>query len=265
MTSFQTIASGSSGNAALLCCGEVRLLIDLGVSCRRLCQARGGLGLSPGELTAALVSHEHTDHTGGLATYIKKYGTPIFCAPGTARALSRRIPGIEGLLRPVPMWESVAFGPVRATLLASSHDCGEGTAFRFDTPDGAVGVLTDTGYVIEGTGRRLAGAELLVLESNHDAEMVRSGPYPYGLKQRVLGAQGHLSNEDAARFAAASARAGTRTILLAHLSRENNRPELALETVGRALEEIGWRGRLAVAPSDVMSEAVILEGAAWRE
>ena len=265
MTSYRTIASSSSGNAALLACGDVRLLIDIGISCRRICQALDRIGLSPEDLTAILISHEHTDHIGGLATYIKRYRTPIVCSPGTARQLSYRMAGIDALLRPVAMWNSVRFGPVSVTLLAASHDCGEGTAFHIATPDGAVGILTDTGYVIEDTGRHLAGADLLVLESNHDMELLRAGPYPYALKQRITGGSGHLSNGAAARFAAASAQAGTRMILLAHLSKENNRPQLALEAAGSALEKIGWRGRLAVAPPDAMSDVFLLEGTPCRE
>ena len=120
-----------------------------------------------------------------------------------------------------------------------------------------MGYLTDTGYIPEETGRTLLGAELLVLESNHDEEMLLSGPYPYSLKRRVLGPQGHLSNADAARYAAASVRAGTRMILLAHLSRENNTPPLALETVGAALEGTGCR--LCAAPCNTASERFFLE------
>lgn len=259
MTSFQTIASSSAGNASLLSCGDVRLLIDMGVSCRRLCRALAGLGLTPGDLTAVLVSHEHADHVSGFATYIKKYSTPIVCSPGTARQLSYRLAGIDPLLRPTEMWTCVPFGPVRVTLLPTSHDCGEGTAYHIATPGGTVGILTDTGYIIEETGRRLLGADLLLLESNHDVELLRAGPYPYALKQRILGDFGHLSNSAAAQYAAASAKAGTRTILLAHLSQENNRPQLALEAASAALKETGWSGQLAAAPRSVPSEAYFLE------
>ena len=265
MTTFQTIASSSSGNASLLTCGDVRLLIDMGVSCRRLCQALASLGLAPGDLTAVLITHEHTDHVSGLATYIKKYATPIVCSPGTARQLCYRLAGVAPLLRPVEWGESIRFGPVEATPLPTSHDCRQGTAYRLATPGGAVGILTDTGYIIEETGRRLLGADLLVLESNHDPDLLRAGPYPYPLKKRILGSQGHLSNAEAAQYAAASARAGTRTILLAHLSQENNRPQLALEAASAALEGTGWTGQLAVAPRAALSEPYFLEEPPCRE
>ena len=259
MTTFRTIASGSSGNAALLTAGETRLLIDMGISCRRLCAALAQAGTPPEALDGVLITHEHADHISGLATYIKKYAAPILCTPGTARQLAYRLAGVDRLLRPVPMGETVSIGSCRATPLPTSHDCRESAAFRIETPDGSVAYLTDTGYIPEETGARLLGADLLVLESNHDVETLRSGPYPYRLKQRVLGAFGHLSNDDAAAYAAASARAGTRMILLAHLSRENNTPQMALHTVGRLLEAAGYGGKLAAAAREGLSETFILE------
>lgn len=259
MTTFQTFASGSSGNAALLSSGGTHLLLDMGISCRRVCQALNKLGLRPEELAGVLITHEHSDHISGLATYIKKYRTPIFCTPGTARQLAYRIAGIEDLLRPVPLGERMALDGVEVELLPTSHDCRESAAFRIDTVSGSLGFLTDTGYIPEGTGRRLLGAELLVLESNHDEDMLWSGRYPYYLKARIQGPEGHLNNADAARFAAASVEAGTRQVLLAHLSEENNTPRLALETVGQALAGIGWTGPVAAAPRSGMSRPYCLE------
>ena len=265
MTSYQTIASSSSGNAALLACGDIRLLVDIGISCRRLCQALAQLDLTPEDLTAILISHEHADHISGLATYIKRYRTSIVCTPGTARQLSYRLAGIEALLHPVPLWDNIRFGPLVVTLLATSHDCSEGAAFHIAAPDGTIGILTDTGYIMEATGRHLLGADALILESNHDIDLLRAGPYPYALKQRILGDLGHLSNSTAASFAAESARAGTSMILLSHLSKENNRPQLALAAAGNALEEISWQGHLTVASPDGLSEALVLEKTLCRE
>ncbi len=260
MTTFRTLASGSSGNAALLSCGEIHLLIDMGISCRRICRSLGELGLTPESLSGILITHEHGDHISGLATYIKKYRTPIFCAPAVSQQLAYRLAGVEPLLRPVEMGQAASFGPVEAEILPTSHDCRESAAWHFTTPEGRVGYLTDTGVILEEAGERLLGAELLVLESNHDVEMLRSGPYPYALKQRILGDWGHLSNAAAAQYAVKSAQAGTRTILLAHLSDENNTPRRALETVEAALAEAGVAVCLAAAPKDVMSEMYLLEG-----
>lgn len=264
MTTFQTLASGSGGNAALLSHRETRLLIDMGISCRRVCQGLAQAGVRPEELAGVVITHEHSDHIGGLATYIKKYRTPIFCTPGTGRQLAYRLAGVEDLLRPVPLGETVEAGAAALTLLPTSHDCSESAALHLSLPDGRVGYLTDTGYIPEETGQALLGAELLVLESNHDVDMLRAGPYPYPLKKRILGEFGHLSNAAAAEYAVKSVQAGTRRILLAHLSHENNTPGRALETVGGALAEAGLDVPLAAAPRDVMSEAYALEGAGCR-
>ena len=264
MTSFCTLASGSSGNAALLSRGDTHLLIDMGISCRRLCQALAQHGLTPGQLSAVLITHEHTDHISGLATYIKKYHTPILCTPGTARQLHYRLAGIGLLLRPLAMGEPVLWDGLTITPFPTSHDCRESAAYRVDTPDGAIGYLTDTGIVVEETRQGLLGADLLVLESNHDVDMLLSGPYPYALKRRVLGSEGHLSNADAAAFAVDSARAGTHSIILAHLSEENNTPQLALDTVGHMLERADYTGDLSVAPRNEPGKIHVLEGAPCR-
>jgi len=260
MTRFHTIASGSSGNAALFSDGGVHILIDMGISCRKIVAALAQLGLRPDELSAILITHEHTDHIQGLATYIKKHRTPILCSPGTARQLRYRLAGIDPLLRTVPQGGREICGHVEITVLPTCHDCRESSAFRLDTGRTAVGYLTDTGCIPEETAGALLGSDLLVLESNHDVEMLLSGPYPYPLKRRVLGPEGHLSNETAARFAADSARLGTRDIILAHLSAENNTPQVALNAVGRALEAAGYTGKLCVAPRDTVSEEHRLEG-----
>ena len=265
MTTIRTLASGSSGNAALLTCGETHLLIDMGISCRRICQSLAALGLEPGQLSGVFITHEHTDHIGGLATYIKKYRTPIYCTPAVSRQLSYRLAGVEPLLRPVELGERVTLGEVEMDVLPTSHDCRDSAACHFQTPDGRVGYLTDTGCIPQETGDHLLGADILVLESNHDVDMLLAGPYSFTLKRRILGPLGHLSNDTAAAYAAESVRAGTRAVLLAHLSDENNTPRKALDTAGRALAEAGLAVKLAAAPRDTMSEPLTLEGSGCRE
>lgn len=265
MTSIHTLASGSSGNAALFSCGETRLLIDMGISCRRICRSLAALGLEPGQLSGVFITHEHTDHISGLATYIKKYRTPIYCTPAVSRQLRYRLAGVEPLLRVVELGERLYFKDVELDVLPTSHDCAESAACHFRTSDGRIGYLTDTGHIPDAAGECLLGADILVLESNHDVDMLRAGPYPFPLKKRILGMQGHLSNAVAAEYAVSSVRAGTRTLLLAHLSEENNTPRAALETVGRALSQAGLTAYLAAAPRDAMSEALVLEDDGWRE
>ena len=248
LLTFQTFASGSSGNAALLSQGETHVLIDMGISCRRITQALGALGLRPETLSAVCVTHEHRDHVSGLDTFVKKYRTPVLCSAGTARQLSYRIAGIELQLAPFVCGDVLTLGDLTVRTFPLSHDVSDGAGYRFDGPEGSLGVLTDTGYITDGAREALLGVDFLMLEANHDVECLRAGPYPYQLKERVLGACGHLSNAAAARFACESAARGTCQILLAHLSAENNTPAMAKNAVGRALAAAGYKGTLSVAP-----------------
>ena len=146
------------------------------------------------------------------------------------------------------------------TAFATSHDAPGSRGYRFDTPDGGFGLLTDSGFVTAEAEAVLPGVALAVLEANHDVEAVRSGPYPYFLKERILGPAGHLRNEDAAAFAVTLARAGAREIVLAHLSKENNTPAMALRAVEAALNAAGLHPRLSAAPRDGLSGAYALGG-----
>ncbi len=237
--------------------GQTRLLIDMGISCRRICQSLSSVGLNPGDLTAILITHEHNDHKKGLAVYTRKYHTPVYCTPGTARQLARSVDGLTA--HTVPLNGVLHWPDIDVDVLPTSHDCPESSAFHFTTPDGRIGYLTDTGYIPAQTSRRILGADLLVLESNHDLNMLWAGSYPYSLKVRISSSEGHLSNADSAGFAAASAKAGTQTILLAHLSRENNTPALAIQAARQALSETGWTGCLEVVPDGTVSKAYRLE------
>ena len=260
MMQFSTFASSSSGNAALLQCGDTRLLIDAGISCLRLRRALGEQGVTLEDLDGVLITHAHTDHIAGMATLIKNYRPPIFCTRETGRQLCYRLAGVEPLLHTFQLGDTFEVGACRVTSIPTSHDIPGATGFRVEGAGSTFGLLTDTG-VLPPAAEALLGVDLLVLESNHDVETLRSGPYPYALKQRVLGDEGHLSNDAAARFAVAAARAGTGQIVLAHLSKENNTPQMALNTVGRALEAAGWQGQLTVAPRDVCSATYMVEAA----
>ena len=258
MIEFYTLASSSSGNAALLCTAGARLLIDAGISCARIRRVLAERGLTLEELDGILITHAHTDHISGLATLVKRCSVPIHCSEETGRQLCYQIAGVERLLCPFPLGTQLRIADCRITSIPTSHDSRGSTGYRIDSAGCSFGLLTDTG-ILPVSAQLLLGVDLLVLESNHDVETLRAGPYPYALKQRVLGDLGHLSNDLAARFAAASARAGTGEIVLAHLSKENNTPQMALNTVGRALEAAGWQGRLSVAPRDICSRRYTVE------
>lgn len=247
---FFTLASGSSGNAALVRQQNTRLLIDAGISAKRIVQSLAETGLSLDMLDGILITHEHVDHVRGLQTLCKKCAVPIFASRGTAQSLTFA----GSALRIFDAGECFMLGAFDVTTFPSSHDAADPVGYRLDCEDGSLGFLTDTGFVTNDAYDALLGVDTLLLEANHDVDMLQSGPYPYYLKKRIAGRHGHLSNAQAAAFAVDSVRCGTRDILLAHLSAENNTPAAAEYTVARALQQRGYNVRLCTAPRDTVSE-----------
>ena len=237
-----TLASGSSGNAILVSHGETHLLVDCGISCLRIKRALAALGLSAADLTGILITHEHSDHICGLETLFKQFHLPVYCSGGTARQLSYRIAFLDEVLTAFVPGQPFVLGEITVTPFATPHDAAESVGYTFAADGRKAAVVTDLGVVTSIVEDAVAGSHLMVAESNHDPDMVRSGPYPYYLKQRILGQQGHLSNADCAAFCK---RVGAKTVILAHLSAENNRPSLALRTVR---EMLGEQVTVAVAP-----------------
>lgn len=260
MTTVHTLASGSSGNALVLSWDGGNILVDAGISCARIRQGLGALGLDLPSLDAVCVTHTHADHINGLQTLLKRTDCPICASAEAGRDLLRRMVLLEDRLREA---EGTFFiKDCAVTAFPTSHDSPGSRGYRFDTPDGGVGLLTDSGVVTPEAEAVLPGVALAVLEANHDVEAVRSRPYPYFLKKRILGPGGHLRNEDAAAFAVTLARAGAREIVLAHLSQENNTPAMALRAVETALSAAGFSLRLSAAPRDRLSGTYVIEGGA---
>lgn len=261
MTTVHTLASGSSGNALVLSCGGVHLLVDAGISCRRVTAGLRTLELEPADLSAVLITHTHADHISGLQTLLKRTDAPVYATGSTGRGLVCRVTGLAGRLKELECCCPTFLGEVAVTAFPTSHDAPGACGFRFDTPDGGIGLLTDTGYVTKEAAEILPGVALAVLEANHDVETLYSGPYPHYLKRRILGDEGHLSNEDCARFAVTLAEHGAAEIVLAHLSRENNTPAMALRAVETALSAAALAPALSVAPRDVPGEAHVVREA----
>lgn len=246
---LRTLASGSSGNCILISHGGTHLLVDAGVSCRRITAALRCAGVEPETLLGVCVTHEHSDHIAGLATLIKHYPLPIYTSPGTARQLCYRMAGLEDLVRPLEPGEVAEAGPFLLAGFPTSHDAAQPMGFTFSAGEKKAAVVTDLGYVSQEVLNGVLGAQTVVCESNHDVEWLQSGPYPYYLKARILGDRGHLSNEAGAALALQCAQAGAHTVVLAHLSAENNTPARALQTAQTVLSAGGFGGvRLAVAP-----------------
>jgi phosphoribosyl 1,2-cyclic phosphodiesterase len=233
--------------------------VDAGISCRRITASLRELGLILDELSAVLITHSHTDHVSGLRTLLKRTRFPVLATARTGRELSARLPDIDSRLTEVTLGQPFVLGDVTVTAFPTSHDAPGSCGYRLNTADGGVGILTDTGYVTAEAEAILPGVDLAILEANHDVETLRSGPYPYYLKERVAGPQGHLCNEDAARFAVTLAAAGAAEIVLAHLSLENNTPAMARNAVETALSAAGLTPTLSVAPRDTLGEAHVLQ------
>ena len=224
----------------LLSAVGVNILIDAGKSARALCMALNAAGSDIKNIDAIFITHEHADHTGALEIISKKYSIPVHMTTASADRMPAGV-FLRGAAVMHPPLFSAEVGEVTVTSFATSHDsaCCVGYRFEFDDGEGhhAVGLATDTGCITDGMVKSLMGCESVVLECNHDSDMLRFGPYPYQLKQRIGSRYGHLSNEDCAAFASQLAETGTRRILLAHLSRENNAPEVALAAVRAAVPD----------------------------
>ena len=241
-----TLASGSSGNCTLISAGETHVLVDAGISCRRIAASLGELGLCLDDLSGICITHEHSDHICGLATMTKKHRIPIYTTPGTGRQLCYRIAFLDELIYEVNPGQDFRIGDLTVESFETLHDTAQPCGFALSDGEKKAAVVTDLGIVTDEVLDGIRGAELLVVECNHDVEALKSGPYPYYLKQRILGDHGHLSNEAGAALARTAAQDRAHTVILAHLSAENNTPAMALRVVETALS--GWEGRLLVAP-----------------
>lgn len=258
MSFICSLASGSSGNALVLSCGHTHILLDAGISCLRIKKGLAALGLAPEQLSAVLITHPHSDHTGGLATFCKQCAVPVYASLAAAEALALQIPAVLPRLRCFAVGDAFSIGELLVQSFSTSHDAAGSVDYRVDGPGFSFGALTDTGVITEEAAAVLPGVDTLLLESNHDVSLLMNGPYPYPLKQRILSDLGHLSNETAAAFAAHAAERGTRQIVLAHLSEDNNTPARA-EAASRAA--LQGQGELYIAPRGELLRLDVREGA----
>ena len=242
-----TFASGSGGNCTLVGSGGTFILLDAGISMRRIRASLAQQGLTPEAVSAVFITHTHSDHTAGLRTWAKQCAVPIYASAQTAAVLRREMPELTIRLRETGIGESVQTGALEIVAFPTMHDTPGSVGYTVRAGATRFGMCTDLGCVTDEVFDALCGVRAAVLEANHDVEMLRNGPYPYPLKRRILSDRGHLSNEACGALAASLARSGTEQIVLGHISRENNRPELALETV-RACAGAGVE--LRAAPPD---------------
>lgn len=231
----KVFASGSSGNCLLLSSGSTHILIDAGISKRRIEAALAQTELSMRDIGGVLITHEHSDHISGLKMLIKYYSVPVYAPHTVANRLRGVLPEIEPCLHIIPVNDSFIIGELSVTAFHTPHDTDESVGYRV-CGDSVFAIATDMGHVTEEVSAALTGADTVLIESNHDEDMLRYGEYPFYLKRRILSDNGHLSNACCALLARRLAENGTRRVILGHLSRDNNTPSLAMRTAEAATE-----------------------------
>ncbi len=240
MAKICQLFSGSSGNSTYIGCGNGGILVDIGVSAKRMTQALQSIGVEPDAIQGIFITHEHHDHIAGLRVFAGRHHIPVFGPEGSMMALEEEgclTDGFDAYILDMPR---LAVGDMEISSFTTSHDTSASCGYRVTLPDGqAVAVCTDLGFVSEAVRQGLTGCSAVVLESNHDVDMLKTGPYPYHLKERILSRRGHLSNDACAAELPKLIRGGTTRLVLSHLSKENNLPALARRTALLALKEQG--------------------------
>jgi phosphoribosyl 1,2-cyclic phosphodiesterase len=239
------MASGSAGNAILIETDQVKILIDVGISGRRLERKLEAYGIKTSELTGVIVTHEHIDHVRGLKALAKR-GVPVFINPGTFAALTDRSGShllqdceSDTSFHAIEPGQTFDVGPITFNPFSVSHDAVNPIGVSLTDGSAKIAIATDLGTVSGLVLERFKDADLVVLEANHDEEMLKGGRYPWPLKQRIMGTSGHLSNSEAAAAVARISHQGLQEVILAHLSADNNRPHLAIGATKAALSSVG--------------------------
>jgi phosphoribosyl 1,2-cyclic phosphodiesterase len=259
---FSSLASGSSGNATLVEAWSrdherpTRLLVDCGLTLRRLKAALAERGCTPSDLDAVFVTHEHSDHLGGVLALQRRHGTPVWTSAGTWAAAMARAGDSRGnaglydaTAHIAAHGQSITIGALELLPFAVPHDATEPLQLVCRAGDARLGIVTDLGEPNDAVARALQGCDALLLECNHDRTMLVEGPYPVWLQRRIGGVRGHLANEQSAALLAACRHDGLRHVVAAHLSRHNNEPARALAALQSAAQ-IWCLPRLHVADGD---------------
>ncbi len=264
--SVSVLASGSRGNTAIVESSKTRILVDAGISCRETFKRLKSLGQDPQALSAVLISHEHSDHVYGLATLAKKLRVPVFMTGATHQVWARSLRDDSGEMPEVAKLEVFSAGrsfqiaDITVTPFTIPHDAADPVGFTFRAEGTKIAIATDLGYMPASVCDHLRGCDVLVVESNHDLEMLRVGPYPWSVKQRVMSRVGHLSNESLAEFFAQDYDGGASYIVLAHLSEQNNHPEIARQAAETALgpQKTLLHNRVMLAGQNAPTESIRL-------
>lgn len=248
---FAVLGSGSSGNAIVVRAGNTLVLVDAGFSGRDLERRLGLLSVAPAEIQGIVVTHDHGDHTRGMGVFARRHGTPLHLTDRTREACSHLFRGGEEV-RTYRPGRPFTVGDVRVEPFITVHDAADpvGVALVDECTGLRLGVATDLGRPTAQIRHALSRCDLLILEANHDEVLLAESSYPWSVKRRIASSHGHLSNQDAARFAVELLHPRLAGVVLAHLSDLCNRPELAMEVVGGALRSAGWTGHIQAAAQD---------------
>jgi phosphoribosyl 1,2-cyclic phosphodiesterase len=260
------LASGSRGNCAVVASSTTRILVDAGLSCRETFKRVRALGERTDQISAILITHEHSDHVAGLERLASKLNVPVFMTAPTHHAWNRNMRDEAGKnpelakLEHFASGRSFQIGDIAVTPFTIPHDAADPVGFTFRAEGVKVGFATDLGYMPVSVRHHLQGCDVLVMESNHDVEMLRSGPYPWSVKQRVMSRVGHLSNESLAEFFTTDYDGCASYVVLAHLSEQNNHPEIARRAAELALQgrQGLWRNRVMLASQSEALEPIRL-------
>lgn len=253
MAKISAMFSGSRGNSIYISSGESSLLVDVGVNAKQILMGLEQRMFDPSKLGGIFVTHSHTDHVSGLRVLLKKYNIPVYASKETLGSLI-----LEGAFNAKSQYFDIENAPeifmdIGVEFFRTSHDCEGSGGYVFTLQNGEkISVCTDLGYVSEAVRNSITGSKTIVLESNHDVGMLQNGIYPFATKQRILSDKGHLSNVSCANELPELVKNGTTNIILAHLSRDNNTPDLAEVTARSVLMENGFKAdvdyTLTVAP-----------------
>lgn len=251
------LGSGSGGNSTYVEAGNTKLLVDAGFSAKSVAERLKVLGVEPEEIAAIVVTHEHSDHTSGIGVFARRHGTPLYMTERTREACAKLLRGKE-TVEAYRVGRPFHVGDVRVEPFLTVHDAADpvGVALVDQCTELRLGIATDLGRPTTQIRHALAKCDFLILEANHDEVLLHTSHYPVSVKRRIASSHGHLSNQAAARLATELMHPRLAGIVLAHLSKECNRPALAEEVVRTALERIGWEGHLEVAlqhrPTDLL-------------
>ena len=250
MFKFCSLYSGSSGNSSLIQTKKTKILVDAGVSAKKIADSLKSLNIEPAEIDAIIVTHEHSDHTNGIGIFSKKYNIPVYANIETWNAMPAQKDKVDAKNIKYFNFEDFYIKDLRISPFSIPHDAANPCGFNIFYNNKKISIATDIGHISTEILDKLSNSSFLLLESNYDLNTLKCSKYPYPLKQRIYGKNGHLSNDDAGKTISYLASHGLNTVMLGHLSKENNFPELAYKTVIDQLIEDNIENNIKLSVAD---------------